>query len=120
MNTGSKKNEVFIPNRIIHEPVRLQIVAYLAAGGKQTPFTELRKKLSLTAGNLSVQLRKLEEAGYVSITKTFRDRKPLTSVSMTREGLKALQQYLVELEKIIEHLKSNTDPPVDKDDKEPN
>lgn len=109
--TGSgKEKESFVPDRIIHEPARLQITSYLAAGGKQVSFTELKEKLGLTAGNLSVQLRRLEEAGYVSITKTFRERKPLTRVSLTRQGLKALQDYLRELERMIDRLKKNTAP----------
>lgn len=112
MMTGK---EGFSPDRAIHEPARLQIVSYLAAGGKQVSFTELKEKLGLSAGNLSVQLRRLEEAGYVSINKSFRERKPLTSVTLTRQGLTALQQYLEELEKMIDHLKQNTVPRVEEE-----
>lgn len=111
MNGSGREKEVFAPDRIVHEPARLQIISYLAAGEKQVPFTELKEKLGLTAGNLSVQLRKLEEVGYVSITKTFRERKPLTRVSLTRQGLEALKKYLGELENMINHLKDSTAPP---------
>lgn len=104
--TGGK-HEDFVPDRTVHEPARLQIISYLAVNGTQVSFTELRDKLRLTAGNLSVQLKRLEEAGYVSITKCFRERRPLTRVSLTRQGFEALQQYLGELEKMIDRLKSN-------------
>ncbi|MBE0467286.1 MAG: transcriptional regulator [Candidatus Desulforudis sp.] len=110
MSGSGRETEGFIPDRIIHEPTRLQIISYLAVSGKQVSFTELREKLSLSAGNLSVQLKKLEEAGYVSIVKSFRERKPLTRVSLTRQGLEALQQYLGELEKMIDRLKNTTPP----------
>lgn len=101
------------PDRTIHEPARLQIVSFLAASGRQASFTELREKLGLTGGNLSVQLRKLEEAGYVSITKSFKDRKPLTRVSLTRSGFDALSHYLRELEKMVDLMKKNSPPPPD-------
>jgi DNA-binding MarR family transcriptional regulator len=112
MRDSGREKESFIPDRIIHEPARLQIISYLAAGGKTVSFTELKGKLGLTAGNLSVQLKRLEEAGYISVTKSFRERKPLTRVSLTHRGLEALQQYLRELEKIIDRLKINTAPPL--------
>ncbi len=109
---GSERDkEGFAPDRVIHEPVRLQIISYLAAGGKQVSFTELKEKLDLTAGNLSVQLKRLEEAGYISINKSIRDRKSLTRVALTRRGMEALRQYLGELEEMIEHLKKSTTPP---------
>ena len=110
--TGSGREKGgFTPNRTIHEPARLQIISYLAASGKQVSFTQLKEKLDLTAGNLSVQLTRLGEAGYISITKSFRERKPLTRVSLTRQGLEALQQYLGEMEKMIDRLKKSTTPP---------
>lgn len=109
--SSGREKGVFFPDRIIHEPTRLQIISYLAASGKQVSFTELRERLSLTAGNLSVQLRKLEEAGYVSVVKSFRERKPLTRVALTRQGLDALQQYLEDLEKMIGRLRDKAVPP---------
>jgi DNA-binding MarR family transcriptional regulator len=98
----------FKPDRTIHEPVRLQIISYLAASGRQVSFSDIRKNLGLTGGNLSVQLRKLEEVGYISITKSFKDRKPLTSVSLTRDGFDSFQRYLRDLERMINSLKNNT------------
>jgi DNA-binding transcriptional ArsR family regulator len=92
-------------NRVIHEPARLQIVSYLAVGGREVSFTELSEKLGLSAGNLSVQLKRLEEAGYLSITKSFRENRPLTCVALTRPGMKALKNYLQDLELLIDSLK---------------
>lgn len=120
MSGSGREKEGFVPDRIIHEPTRLQIISYLTASGKQVSFTELKEKLGLTAGNLSVQLKRLEEAGYVSITKSFRERKPLTRVSLTRQGLEALQQYLGELEKMIGRLKKNTAHPAGAGEEETN
>lgn len=108
MAGSSRERAGFAPDRVLHEPVRLQIISYLAAGGKQASFTELKEKLSLTAGNLSVQLKRLEEAGYVSINKTIRERKSLTRIALTRRGMEALRQYLGELEEMIEYLKKST------------
>ena len=104
------KKEKFNPDldRIIHEPARLQIISYLAAGGQPVIFTDLKEKLGLSAGNLSVQLKRLEEAGYVSISKSFRDNRPLTTVSLTRPGMKALKDYIGGLELMIERLKVTT------------
>lgn len=110
------KQDGFVPDRTIHEPARLQIISYLAVNGTQVSFVELREKLNLTAGNLSVQLKKLEEAGYVSIVKCFRERRPLTRVFLTRQGFEALQHYLAEMERLIERLKSNVAPSVDKEE----
>jgi DNA-binding MarR family transcriptional regulator len=93
-------------DRVIHEPARLQIISYLATGGPEIAFSELGEKLSLSSGNLSVQLKKLEEAGYLSIVKSFKDNRPLTSVTITRSGMEALKLYLNELEKMIGLLKT--------------
>lgn len=104
----AKSRDDFQLDKIIHEHTRLQIVTYLSAGSKKSvSFSELKEKLGLSSGNLSVQLRRLEEAGYLSITKKFKDRKPLTSVSITARGLDALQSYIGELEGIVERLKKS-------------
>jgi DNA-binding MarR family transcriptional regulator len=103
-------------DRLIHEPARLQIVSYLAAAEEpEVSFSELSEKLGLTAGNLSVQLKRLEEAGYLSITKAFKENRPLTTVMITRNGIAALKLYLKELEELISQLKSAM--PENKDEK---
>ena len=78
---------------VIHGRMRLGIVAYLA-NAEVADFNELKAALQATQGNLSVHLRKLEEAGYVVIHKSFSARKPLTQVRLTPEGRKAFVAYL--------------------------
>jgi DNA-binding MarR family transcriptional regulator len=85
---------------VIHGRVRLGIMAYLA-DAEAADFTELKALLDVTQGNLSVHLRKLEEAGYVSIDKSFVDRKPLTRVRMTPAGRKAFAAYLEAIAKLV-------------------
>ena len=80
-------------DEVIHGRVRLVIMAYLVGAGS-ADFATLKVKLDTTDGNLSVHLRKLEEAGYLSVTKSFRARKPLTEVSLTEPGRKAFADYL--------------------------
>jgi len=78
---------------VIHGRMRLGIMVYLS-DAESADFTELKTVLEATQGNLSVHLKKLEEAGFVAIDKSFRDNKPLTRVSITREGRKAFSAYL--------------------------
>ncbi len=106
MMQGKGKRKKPELDRIIHEPARLQIISYLATGGSEVPFSELGEKLGLSAGNLSVQLKRLEEADYLSIAKSFKDNRPLTSITLTRAGMEAFKLYLSELEQMIGHLKT--------------
>lgn len=78
---------------IIHGRMRLGIMVYLA-NADAADFTELKTVLEATQGNLSVHLKKLEEAGYVAIDKSFVNNKPLTRVSITPEGRRAFAAYL--------------------------
>ena len=80
-------------DEVIHGRMRLGVMAYLVGAGT-ADFTTLKERLQASDGNLSVQLRKLEEAGYVAIRKTFQGRKPRTEVSMTAAGRKAFARYL--------------------------
>ena len=80
-------------DEVIHGRMRLGIMVYLA-DAEAADFTELKTVLEATQGNLSVHLKKLEEAGFVAIDKSFKDNKPLTRVSITREGRKAFSAYL--------------------------
>jgi DNA-binding transcriptional ArsR family regulator len=86
---------------MLHERGRLTIVSMLAAVESLT-FTELRDKLEMTDGNLSVHLQKLENAGYVAIDKQFVGRRPQTSCRLTRAGRKAFTHYLDQLEAIVQ------------------
>ena len=78
---------------VIHGRVRLGIMAALS-GVESADFGTLKARLQTTDGNLSVHLRKLEEAGFVAVTKRFVGRKPLTEASMTEPGRKAFLAYL--------------------------
>lgn len=80
-------------DEVIHGRMRLGIMVYLS-DADSADFTELKTVLEATQGNLSVHLKKLEEAGFVAIDKSFRDNKPLTRVSITREGRQAFSAYL--------------------------
>ena len=87
-------------NRLVHERTRLAIISALAVNDKLT-FTELKKLLDTSDGNLSVHARKLEEANYINCTKGFSGRMPRTEYNITREGRKALKDYLSHMERII-------------------
>ncbi|MDB5439785.1 MAG: ArsR family transcriptional regulator [Caulobacteraceae bacterium] len=80
-------------DEVIHGRVRLGIMAYLSGAGS-ADFGALKKRLDLTDGNLSIHLRKLEEAGYVSLDKRFIGKKPNTAVSLTEAGRRAFLAYL--------------------------
>ncbi len=80
-------------DRTIHEPVRLRALTLLS-GVVSAEFTFLLKVLNLTNGNLSVHMRKLEDAGYVTVTKEFAARTPRTSFAITREGARGVTGVL--------------------------
>jgi DNA-binding MarR family transcriptional regulator len=85
---------------VIHGRVRLGIMAYLTSA-EVADFTELKEALKTTQGNLSVHLRKLEDAGYVEIEKSFLGRKPLTRARLTAAGRQAFASYLEALRKLV-------------------
>jgi len=87
-------------NAVIHERARLGIMSVLAARPALT-FSELKALLDMTDGNLSVHLRILEKAGFVEIEKKFVDRKPQTSVRISRKGKIAFEHYVQVLEEIV-------------------
>jgi len=87
-------------DQLIHERLRLGILSALAVNESLT-FTALRDLLQTTDGNLSVQARKLEEAGYVSCTKRFEERKPKTTYKLTARGRSALEAYLEKLSEML-------------------
>jgi len=87
-------------DRIIHERMRLGIVSALAVNDSLT-FNELKKILRTTDGNLSVHARRLEEAQYVTCTKSFEGRMPKTEYGLTAAGRKALERYLDHMEALI-------------------
>jgi DNA-binding transcriptional ArsR family regulator len=87
-------------DRLIHERLRLGIVSLLAAAAPLT-FTELKKLLDTTDGNLSIHARKLEEAGYVECSKSFEGRVPKTEYRLTGAGRKAFERYLNHMEALV-------------------
>jgi DNA-binding HxlR family transcriptional regulator len=80
-------------DEVIHGRVRLGIMAVLASV-ETADFNTLKARLQTTDGNLSVHLRKLEDAGFIAVTKRFQGRKPLTEASMTETGRRAFVAYL--------------------------
>jgi len=90
-------------NEIIHQPVRLRIMAALVTlkEGDEVDFTYLRDLLDVTDGNLGAHLRKLEEAGYITVNKVFVERKPRTYVSVTPEGRQVFREHVAALEAIL-------------------
>ena len=91
-------------DRVIHERGRLAIMSMLAAS-PELSFTELRDALEMTDGNLTTHMRTLQEAGYVTIAKSYRNRRPLTTVSLTAAGRQAFANYVALLEQIVQQTK---------------
>ena len=92
-------------DEVIHGRVRLGIMAYLA-GADSADFATLKARLQLTDGNLSVHLRKLEEAGYIEIIKSFVGRKPLTQARVTRQGRAAFDRYLAAMSALVDETRA--------------
>ena len=93
-------------DRVIHEKGRLPIMSLLAAS-RELSFTEIREALQMTDGNLSVHLHTLQEAGYVALTKSFQQGRPLTTCSLTAVGKRAFTRYIDLLEQIVQQAKRN-------------
>lgn len=88
-------------DRVIHEPARLAVATILSVV-ESADFLYLQHETGLTKGNLSFHLAKLEEAGYVSIEKTYRGRIPLTLVRLTEAGTEALREYRAKIKGFLE------------------
>lgn len=90
-------------DELIHQPVRLRIMAALSALARDArmEFTSLRDLLDLTDGNLGSHLRKLEDAGYVRTEKTFVERKPRTYLGATARGRHAFASHVEALEEVL-------------------
>ena len=82
---------------ILHSQLRLAVISLLISV-KEAEFTFIKEKTNATAGNLSVQLNKLKEAGYIEINKQFKDNYPLTSCKITPVGINAFEQYVKDLQ----------------------
>lgn len=89
--------------RIIHERIRLAIVSALAVNDSLT-FNDLKAILKTTDGNLSVHARKLEDAGFITCTKSFEGRMPRTEYKLTKTGRAELERYLGHMEALIRNV----------------
>ena len=105
-STNAPSADRALPNfdRIIHERMRLGIVSALAVNESLT-FNELKKLLQTTDGNLSVHARRLEEAEYVTCTKSFEGRVPRTEYKLTSTGRKMFEKYLSHMEALIQAMR---------------
>ena len=110
MNQSESSNQELQPitniEPLIHAPTRLKIMAYLSIV-ESADFTFLMNQTGLTRGNLSVNLRKLEDAGYISIKKVFVDRIPRTLIRLTGEGRLAIQTYRENMQQVLNELLSD-------------
>jgi DNA-binding transcriptional ArsR family regulator len=85
---------------ILHSQLRLAIVSLLISV-KEAEFTFIKEKTNATAGNLSVQINKLKEVGYVDVTKQFKDNYPQTTCKITPVGVKAFEEYVNNLQSYL-------------------
>lgn len=85
---------------LLHSQLRLGVMSLLITV-ESADFTWLKEKTNSTAGNLSVQLDKLSEAGYISIEKSFKAKKPLTTCRITKKGIKSFEEYVNSLKDYI-------------------
>jgi DNA-binding transcriptional ArsR family regulator len=85
---------------LLHSQLRLAVVSLLI-GSEEADFVFIREKTGSTAGNLSVQIEKLREAGYISVTKSFRGKMPRTTCRMTPKGIEAFEQYVAALQSYL-------------------
>ena len=101
----SSKSAASNLDRLIHERLRLGIISALAANESMT-FSDLKNLMNTTDGNLSVHARKLEDAGYIAVTKYFEGRLPKTQYKLTAAGRRALENYLSHMETLIQQMRT--------------
>lgn len=87
---------------VIHSRIRTSIMAVLVSL-EEAEFNYIKEKINATDGNLSIHLKKLEQAGYVSVIKKFVNRKPVSKYKITSKGFKAFENYINNLENIIKN-----------------
>lgn len=85
---------------ILHSQLRLAVMSLLISV-KEAEFTFLKEKTNATAGNLSVQIQKLKDAGYIEVTKQFKDNYPQTICKITQSGVDAFEKYVKALQEYI-------------------
>ena len=90
-------------DQVIHAPARLMILTYLYVV-QSADYVFLLRLTGLTWGNLSTHLSRLEEAGYVAVTKEFKGKKPHTTISLTTEGRQAFKEYKKSMQQVLDDL----------------
>ena len=85
---------------LLHSQLRLAIVSILVASEK-VEFTHIKEETKAAAGNISIQIKKLHEAGYIEVEKSFQNNYPKTMVSITNKGVKAFESYVNDLKKYL-------------------
>ena len=86
---------------LLHSQLRLAVMSLLISV-ESAEFTFIRDKTQSTAGNLSVQLEKLSQAGYITLEKSFRGKKPVTTCKVTKQGIQAFEEYVAALKPYID------------------
>jgi DNA-binding MarR family transcriptional regulator len=86
---------------ILHSQLRLAVMSLLMSV-KEAEFTFIREKTNSSAGNLSVQVQKLKEAGYIEVTKQFKDNYPQTTCKVTAKGIEAFENYVKALQEYLQ------------------
>ena len=86
---------------ILHSQLRLAVMSLLISV-KQAEFTFLKEKTNSTAGNLSVQIQKLKEAGYIEVVKEFKDNYPNTTCKVTSKGIRSIEEYVKSLQQYLQ------------------
>lgn len=89
-------------DRILHSQLRLAVVSLLISV-EEADFTYIKNETESTAGNLSVQLDKLEKAGYIKITKSFKGKRPQTKCKITPDGVKAFENYVNNIQSYLKN-----------------
>jgi DNA-binding transcriptional ArsR family regulator len=85
---------------ILHSQLRLAVMSLLISV-KEAEFTFIKEKTNATAGNLSVQVQKLKDAGYIDVVKEFKDNYPNTTCKITKQGIKAFENYVIALQQYL-------------------
>jgi len=100
VSSDSKKYCMSEIDELIHSRVRLAAMAFISGAGA-ADFGAIKRAVSTTDGNMSVHLRKLEDAGYLQVTKQFNGRRPQTIYALTEAGMQAWQAYLIQMNALL-------------------
>jgi DNA-binding MarR family transcriptional regulator len=103
VQTDREKNPLVDIDQVIHAPARLMMLSCLYVV-ESADYVFLMRQTGLTWGNLATHLAKLEEAGYVSVKKEFKGRKPHTTLSLTRQGRAAFREYKKSMQQVLDDL----------------